>query len=322
MNVPTVTVAFSTHRPESLPLWSKIAAGHEAIVLEEPPDPSLASMLAGEFDIDDYLLTLDREYPEFSRSLCMLLRDLIRQGHRIYQVEPFLETLVEIHERLASGQTPATIAADPHLAPVYAAERKATGRLLEFYEAAAQGRFGDTLEAVKRFARADADRFRLRDQLRAEAVAVIVPEHESTLVEAGEIHQAFWRGLRRGHAGRSRLRRRFVLGPVYRAHAHRPHLFGPGDLLTLRYVFRPDRPDHPQDDHLAAASLVYNKLLAKEEIVPAGGDTPHTRNEIETIRFVRRLSLEQCRRLLADIRRVGTRTAQRMVAGPGNPPEV
>ena len=237
-------------------------------------------------------------------------------------MEPFLEALVEIHERLADGETPAAVAADPHLAPVYAAEKEAARRLLEFYEAAAQGSFGDTLEAVKRFARADADRFRLRDELRAKAIAAIVPGHASTQIEAGEIHQAFWRELRRQLAGRIRLTRRFVLEPAYRAHAQRPHLFGPGDLLTLRYVFRPDRPARAWEDHLAAASLVYNKLLAKEEMAAAPGDYPHTRNEIETIRFVRRLSFDQCRRLLADIQHVGTRAAQRIVAGRIGPPEV
>ncbi len=267
-------------------------------------------------------MTLDREYPDYSRGLCALLRDLHRRGHRLYQVEPFLEALVAIHERLADGEPPTAVAADPRLAPVYAAEREATGRLLEFYEAAAHGSFGDTLAAVKRFARADAERFRLRDELRAKAVAAIVPGHASTLIEAGEIHQAFWRELRRRLVGQSRLTRRFVMEPVYRAQARRPHLFGPGDLLTLRYLFCPDRPDHRQDDHLAAAALVYNKLLAKEEMVSTPGDYPHTRNEIETIRFVRRLSLDQCLRLLAGIKQVGTRAAQRIVAGRTGPPAV
>ncbi|MCU0585215.1 MAG: hypothetical protein MUC46_03970 [Desulfobacterales bacterium] len=319
MNLPYVTVAFSTHRPETLPLWAEIASGHETIVLEEPPDPRLASMLEGELAVEDYLLPLDLEYPEYSRGLCGLLRDLHRRGHRIFQVEPFLEALIAIHERLADGEPPAAVAADPDLAPVYAAERVATGRLLEFYEAAAEGSFGETLEAVKRFARADADRFRLRDDLRATAIAAVVPGHTSTLIEAGEIHQALWRELRRRLAGRSRLTRCFVLEPVYRTHAGRAHLFGPGDLLTLRYLFCPARPGSLHDDHLAAAALVYNKLLAKEEMVPAPGDYPHTRNEIETIGFVRRLSFEQCRRLLADIQHTGTHAAQRLVAGRIDP---
>ena len=83
MTLPTATVAFSTHRPETLPPWANLAAAHAAIVLEEPPDPGLASMLAGELDIDAYLLTLDREYPDYSRGLCALLRDLHRRGHRL-----------------------------------------------------------------------------------------------------------------------------------------------------------------------------------------------------------------------------------------------
>jgi hypothetical protein len=322
MSYPTVTVAFTTHRPETLPLAAACAARHEAIVLEEPPDPRFAAMLSGRLEIEDYLLTLDLEYPEYSRAMCTLLRRLCREGKVIYQVEPFLEVLIEIHEHFASGATPQAVAADPRLAPVYRAEKEATGRLLEFYEAAAHGSFDDTLAAVKRFTRTDADRFRLRDELRAKAIAAIVPGHASTLIEAGEIHQAFWRALRRRLAGRSRLTRCFILEPVYRAQARRPHLFGPGDILTLRYLFCPDRPDNRQDDHLAAAALVYNKLLAKEEMLSAPGDYPHTLNEVETIRFVRRLSFEQCRRLLADIKQVGTRAAQRIVTGRVDPPDV
>lgn len=322
MRLPHVTVAFSTHRPETLPLWAEIASRHEAIVLEEPPDPRFASMLEGELAVEAYLLPLDLEYPEYSRGLCGLLRDLHRRGHRLYQVEPFLEALVAIHERLADGETPAAVAADPRLGPVYAAERSATGRLLEFYEAAARGGFDDLLAAVHRFARADADRFRLRDRMRAEAAAALAAGHAHLLIEAGEIHQLLWREVRRLLSGPCRVQRRFLLTPVYRARAQRPHLFGPGDLLTLRYIFRPDRPGTPQDDHLAAAALVYNKLLAKEEMVSAPGDYPHTRNEIETIGFVRRLSFEQCRRLLTDIGGAGTRAAQRILAGAEEPPAV
>ncbi|MCU0561455.1 MAG: hypothetical protein MUD16_14840 [Desulfobacterales bacterium] len=315
MRAATVTVAFSTHRPETIPLTAASAAPYAAIVLEEPPDPRLAEMLAGRLDIETYLLPLDLEYPEYSRAMCLLLRDLHRQGKRIFQVEPFVEALIEIHERFAAGAPPASVVADPRLAPVYSAEKKATGALLEFYEASGRGDFGETLAAVKSFARADAERFRLRDELRAEAVAAVTAGHASSWVEAGEIHQALWRALRRRLPAGCALRRRFVLAPVYRAIAGRPHLFGPGDLLTLRYVFCPELPDGPIQDRLAAASLVYNKLLSKEERVPAAGDFPHTRNEIDTIRFVRRLSLEECRRLFSDLRRARTRTAQRMVGG-------
>ena len=35
---------------------------------------------------------------------------------------------------------------------------------------------------------------------------------------------------------------------------HRSHLYGPGELLTLRYWFRPDRDTHT-NDLLAARSL-------------------------------------------------------------------
>jgi hypothetical protein len=79
-----LTVAFATHRPETLPLTDKLMARHEAIFLEEPPAPGFSAMLAGELTIDDYLMPLDIEYPEYSRAACELLRHHHQQGKRIH----------------------------------------------------------------------------------------------------------------------------------------------------------------------------------------------------------------------------------------------
>lgn len=128
MNPSTVTVAFSTHRPETIPLTAASAARYEAIVLEEPPDPRLDAMLDGRLGIEEYLLPLDLEYPEYSRAMCTLLRDLHREGKRIYQVEPFLEVLIEIHERFAAGETPASVS-NPHRAANGRGALRPTGRL-------------------------------------------------------------------------------------------------------------------------------------------------------------------------------------------------
>jgi hypothetical protein len=306
-----VTVAFATHRPETLPLTADLMDRHEAILLEEPPAPGFSAMLAGELAIDDYLLPLDIEYPEYSRAACELLRRYHRQGKHIHQVEPFLEILVEIHEHFAIGGKPSEIAADARKSPVYAAEKEATGRLLDYYRTVAERSFAETVEAVKRFAAADAGRFRLRDAMRVEALRSLLRRHGSVYIEAGEIHQFLWSMLRLQIPKDIPLERRFVLEPVYRKFCQRPHLFGPGDLLTLRYIFRP-QTSSALDDLLAAQSLVYNKILEKEEMTAPHGEYPHTRNEIETIAAVRRLSLKDCARFYRDFRFAATRTAQRM----------
>ena len=71
-----VTLGLSLHRPEMIPIISRHMRAHEAIILEEPPAPDFGNLLCGDVSIDDYLLTLDVEYPEFSRSMYQLLREL------------------------------------------------------------------------------------------------------------------------------------------------------------------------------------------------------------------------------------------------------
>ena len=55
---------------------------------------------------------LDLEHPEFSRRMCVLLRELHRKGKRIVQVEPYPEHLISIHERFAEGAAPADLPED------------------------------------------------------------------------------------------------------------------------------------------------------------------------------------------------------------------
>ena len=47
---------------------------HDVIFLEESPANGLQEMLQGALSIDDYLLSAEVEYPEFSRRMCRLLR--------------------------------------------------------------------------------------------------------------------------------------------------------------------------------------------------------------------------------------------------------
>jgi len=44
-------------------------------------------MLRGGMSNEDYLLTLDLEFPEFSQSMCCLLRKFHHEGMKIVQVD-------------------------------------------------------------------------------------------------------------------------------------------------------------------------------------------------------------------------------------------
>ena len=70
----TLTIGFSSHRPETLPLEERIMAEHDHIVIEEPPTPEFRRMLAGTLPVDDYILTADYEFPAFAAAACRMHR--------------------------------------------------------------------------------------------------------------------------------------------------------------------------------------------------------------------------------------------------------
>ena len=127
-----ITIGFSIHRPEIIPLIAELMRDHQVIVLEEPPDPEFRRMLHGALSIDDYLFQINVEYPVFSRCMCQLVRELHGKRKKILQVEPFLQHLLEIHSFLAEGRSPSEIAPGSIRHRVYLAERNATGALLDY----------------------------------------------------------------------------------------------------------------------------------------------------------------------------------------------
>ena len=314
-----LTLAFSSHRPEVLPLAADLMARHDQIVVEEPPTPEFERMLTGAVPLDDYLLSVDFEYPDFVRAAARLLQRQHARGRRVWACEPFTARLIRIHEHLAAGGRPANLESDTRLGPVYAAERQATGRLLAFYNAAATADFDQLLPVVCAFAEADADRFVLRDRLRAQAIAQrLAGSRERVYVEAGYMHLRLLRELRRRLPSDAVIRPHYLLQNVYRAGGHRGHYYGPGDRLTLAFVF--DRLPSPERQFgLAARSLIYTQLIVKEEISPDGDAFPDAREEIRVISLVDRLSLEACRRLHMQFKGLNSLAARRAAVGLPEP---
>lgn len=303
------TLVLANHRPESVPAATALMARHDAVILEEPPDPGFGPMLTGRLGIDDYLATLDLEYPEFGRRMSEALRRLHEKNCRLYQVEPFLERLLEIHERFADGGRPQDLVPGSDRHAVYTAEKEATAALIQFYRVSVQGGFDETLASVKQFARCDARRFMLRDRMRADAIVRILAGRGAYYIEAGHIHYPLWQELKRRLPAAYPLKVNFLMRRAVREMGCRGHLYGPGDLLTLLYRFHPG-VRRRREDLLAGRALIYSKLVAKEEIVNTAGAYPHTRDELETAAAVRALSLEDCRRLFPSIRRASTETAR------------
>jgi hypothetical protein len=173
--------------------------------------------------------------------------------------------------------------------------------------------FDHTLEAVKRFARADAARFRLRDSLRAQAVASLAHEFSSVYVEAGVIHYLVWRHLRRMLDPSVSLKLLFLTDEANGFTSRRKHRYPPGDKLTLLYIFHPTYSETSRENLLAARSLIYSKLVAKNELTENLTSWPHLRDEQNCIHMTHRLSLNDCRNLYPQIRHADTQQAHQLV---------
>jgi hypothetical protein len=308
-----VTVGLSTHRPEMLPLIAGSMKNHDAIFLEEPPTTGFRQMLNGAMEIEDYLFPIDSEYPAYSRHMCLLLQKLHQGGKHIYQVEPFIKNLIEIHDFFAQGHGPENLIRDSIQFRIYLAEKNATGALLNYYKTVMTGSFDDTIEAVRSFARSDAVRFRLRDRLRAQALTPRLNSFESSYIEAGEIHYGLWSMLREIIPNGFRVRPSFIADTAIKKLGIKNISYGPGDRLTLLYVFHPTIDDAVRENLLAARSLIYTKIVEKEELTDDLESYPHLRDESACIQKVNRLSLEDCRNLFPDLRRTRTSEARKIL---------
>ncbi len=314
ISMQKITLGLSVHRPEMIPYMADWMRRHDAIFLEEPPAAGFAQMLTGELAVNDYLRELDVEYPAFSRNLCYLLQELKAEGMKIFQIEPFLEILLNIHEYFAEGHRPEELNKSSVQYPVYLAERNATGALLAYYQIVMSGSFKASIDAIKQFARLDAARFRLRDSLRAQALAPLIKEYPSTFIEAGVIHYPLWRLLRRRVPPYHRVQLIFIADAALHTLGKKGHLFGPGDLLTLMYIFHPTVAQPKREALLAARSLIYSKLVAKEESTEDLNSLPHLRDELACIQIARRLSTDDCRRLFPLVRGATSSGARQIVA--------
>jgi hypothetical protein len=312
--MPQVTLGLCMHRPEMTPIISDQMRRHEAIFLEEPPDVGFESMLAGGLAVDDYLMQQDVEYPTFSKNMCNLLQELKGKGKQIFQVEPFLKILLGIHEFFTEGHHPGELQKNSIQYPVYLAERNATRALLAYYQTVMAGSFDDTIGTIIRFARMDAARFGLRDSLRAQEIASMVKRYSSSYVEAGMMHYPLRRLLRQQLQAKVPVKVVFLADDALTSSGSKGRLYSPGDQLTLLYIFHPGILDTRREKLLAARSIMYSKIVEKEEMTDDLNRFPHLRDELDCNRIVKQLSVEDCRRLFPLVRRAKSSEARKIVS--------
>lgn len=307
-----ITLAFSTHRPEVLPQVERLMARHNVIALEEPPQNGFDRMLKGDLSIDEYLESADYEFPEFARRSCLLYRELYAQGKRLLQVDPYMEQLQRLHDFFADGGEAHAIDPKDATYAVYRVERRATAALMDFYARSMNASLASVVPSVIAFARADAARIALRDRMRAQAVASVAEDAECLYVECGYIHWSLFRRLRQLVGSKKAVRPCFVLEAEARRRIGKKQVLSPGDRLTLLLLFHPNLRT-PLLELLAARSLIFIKLLQKDEMIPADGSYPHLDNEAQAFSDTRALPWRDCQKLWSLVRRSGPAEAQRIV---------
>ena len=311
-----ITIGFSSHHVEALPYMREQMERHQVVILEEPTSSRFGEMLNGSLPVSDYILELDSGFPEFDRQLCILLRHLHCRGQRVIQVEPYLARLLQVHELFAMGKTPDDVVRRPELKEVYLAEKHATGALISFYAKSTSAPFEEVVEAVKTFARADASRLAFRERLRAKAIASLVNPAESMYVESGYIHYPLYRYLCKEIGGSENVRVVFLLARVVKKLGGKRRNMGPGDVLTLHYALHNKLTDAVAN-RLAARSLIYIKLIQKEELLPGASEAPHAEDEVKVNRLVDRLNFKQCGEIFKKIRLLKREDALRLAEGYG-----
>lgn len=307
-----LTIAYANHRPETLPLCQPLMEKHRRIILEEPPHPLFSKMIRGQVSTEDYLLDQDLEYPAFSQQQCRMLQRFFLDGRDLLQIEPFVEHLIEVQEFFADGNGPADLDKSTIHYQVYLSEKEATRTLIDFYQAVRGDDFHQIIESVKNFAWADAKRFTLRDRLRAQAIVDNLGDEQPTCVEAGPMHLLLYQNLRTLVPPGWSLKPVFVEHLGLRQLGLTSGLYGPGDQLTVHCLFK-RQIKAELANLLCARTLVFMKIVRKDEYSGQNGPFPHLRDEAQAAALVNQLSFEQCRQLFWRIRDQSVETATGLV---------
>lgn len=297
-----INIVFTSHRVEFLPSMTKFMEQSDVIILEEAPNEGFTKMLKREISIEEYLEDEIFEFPKFSYSFYEILQDLYTKEKVILQIEPYMARLLKIYDMFSEGKKPEDIEAKPELNEVYEIEKRATKELIDFYEASISKSFIEIIEIVKRFAKVDAQRFRLRDKLRADAIISLLPKKGKVFIEAGAIHQYLSKVLSKKLTDCCKVNKVFSLEDKIKELTNKRWLFPPGDILTLRYIFE-KKENEDVENLLSARSLTYIMLIEKEEMLPDEQNKfPHLLDEIEVVNLVNKLSFNDCEMLYRKIR--------------------
>ncbi len=294
-------IIFTSHRVELLPLLSRCIEDYKCLVLEEPETEELKQLLAGKMSAKEYAMWMDTPFPAYTEKLAEVLLK-IRKRKKVLAVEPYLQVIEGIHKAVEEGRYEEYVK-DGVVKRVLEVERKATKALLDYQEAFMSKDFDLIVENTVRFARADAERFVLRDRMRAERIVEVVelsgvPDNEFA-IEAGQIHfllESFLRETLEKSIGSLNL------VEVAAREAGIKYVKNPGNELTEYYIKEIvglNFKERKDCELLAAQALVYITIVKKEEMLPTEScKYPHILDEVRAAKIARSLGYEGCRRFV------------------------
>ncbi|MEN2974676.1 MAG: hypothetical protein ABDH32_03745 [Candidatus Caldarchaeales archaeon] len=284
-----VKVVFLAHRVEFLKLLEEEIKGYHTLVLEEPDDENLKNFLNGYISLEEYVKLSNTGFPLYAVHQALLMKKLHSKGVEIIQIEPYLTIMEKIYQSIETGKFEEYIL-DPNVKRVLEIEKEVVRALIEYQEEFMKGEFNGLVNKVIEFSKKDARRFKLRDLMRAEAVAASRLD-DRVVVEAGYMH---------------------ILLPVYLEEKgvrvstinlvekackilNSRYLENPGDILTKAYITERELGD--EERLKAAQSIIYQLLISRDEKEPTSEVLfPHLIEELKIIDEVDEMSYEECRR--------------------------
>jgi len=288
----SILVLFTSHRVEMLPHFEEYAVKFDKIIIEEPRDEDFERMLKGEITVEDYVEKLNTAFPVYSQYQCELLKKLYAEGKKIHQVEPYLEILEKIHKAIENDRLE-EIPSDENTTKVREIERTVNEAWIDYQEAFIKKDFDGLVDATVRFSRADAERFKVRDFMRAREIAKVIEDNSGVLVEAGQIHLLLPKYLEEFGFKVST-----VSLPEMVAKKLGIELYpNPGNELTKKFMLGKDVSDE-EARLMAARGLIYITLVPKEEMLPSDDNPyPHLIEENKIAKAVSKLSYDGCKKL-------------------------
>ncbi len=259
-------VVLTSHRVENLPFLRREFEKNNKIVLEEPKNNILKEVLEGKMEVETYVRMINTQFPVYTSKLLETLREL--KDKEILQIEPYLEEVEKLQEFRGGNEK------------VRDMERKVNLAYLDYVEAFMKGDFDEIIQRVINFAKADAERFVMRDEMRAKEI-----DFDDATIEAGVMHTKLV----------ELLDAEVVHVPELIAdRLNVKYLDTPGNTLTKSFIYEFDC----DRELLAARSLIYVTLVEKKEMLPTDSDPfPHFVHEQKVIRFVNKLDYEKCKKV-------------------------